>query len=272
MSDTTRWDNATLDEKVHFAEDLIESTLKQYEGAVALCFTGGKDSTTLLWMVHNVCKRTGLPLPSCVYIDEGDVFDEIEEAVDRLTTQWNLPLVRLGNTDILDRDPEVGEPIPVADLSPENQAELAAIEFDEDYFRFEPESFEGSHLIKIVPLRDYIEANGIKAVFVALRWDEHEARGEETFESPRENPDHLRIHPLLPITEREIWTLTHDKSIPFCELYTQGYRSIGARYNTNPVFAGIPAWEQDLENTSERMGRGQNKEDIMEQLRSLGYM
>jgi phosphoadenosine phosphosulfate reductase len=34
----------------------------------------------------------------------------------------------------------------------------------------------------------------------------------------------------------------------------------------------IPAWEQDLENTPERAGRGKDKEAIMEQLRSLGYM
>ena len=33
-----------------------------------------------------------------------------------------------------------------------------------------------------------------------------------------------------------------------------------------------PAWEQDLENTSERGGRRQDKEGIMEKLRKLGYM
>jgi phosphoadenosine phosphosulfate reductase len=34
----------------------------------------------------------------------------------------------------------------------------------------------------------------------------------------------------------------------------------------------LPAWEQDLENTTERAGRGQEKEQIMKQLRNLGYM
>ena len=32
------------------------------------------------------------------------------------------------------------------------------------------------------------------------------------------------------------------------------------------------AWEQDLENTTERGGRGQGKEAVMEKLRDLGYM
>ncbi|MFA5687588.1 MAG: hypothetical protein WC959_00310 [Kiritimatiellales bacterium] len=33
-----------------------------------------------------------------------------------------------------------------------------------------------------------------------------------------------------------------------------------------------PAWEQDLENTTERGGRRQDKENLMEKLRKLGYM
>ena len=34
----------------------------------------------------------------------------------------------------------------------------------------------------------------------------------------------------------------------------------------------IPAWEQDLENTEERAGRRQDKEEAMARLRMLGYM
>lgn len=65
--------------------------------------------------------------------------------------------------------------------------------------------------------------------------------------------------------------ITAKYKLPFCELYAQGYRSLGARYNTRPV-DDIPAWEQDIDNIPERLGRGQNKEKIMEQLRNLGYM
>lgn len=35
---------------------------------------------------------------------------------------------------------------------------------------------------------------------------------------------------------------------------------------------GVPAWEQDLEHTVERAGRRQDKEQMMERLRKLGYM
>ena len=33
-----------------------------------------------------------------------------------------------------------------------------------------------------------------------------------------------------------------------------------------------PAWEQDLDETPERYGRAQDKENIMEMLRKFGYM
>jgi len=36
--------------------------------------------------------------------------------------------------------------------------------------------------------------------------------------------------------------------------------------------ADEPAWLQDLENTTERAGRAQDKEALMERLRDLGYM
>jgi phosphoadenosine phosphosulfate reductase len=50
-----------------------------------------------------------------------------------------------------------------------------------------------------------------------------------------------------------------------------GYRSLGAKCSTGKA-SEIPAWMQDLENTPERVGRGQDKEQVMQQLRDLGYM
>ena len=59
--------------------------------------------------------------------------------------------------------------------------------------------------------------------------------------------------------------------IPFCNLYEQGFRSLGARVTTKKI-TDVPAWDQDLENTTERGGRRQDKEGLMEKLRDLGYM
>jgi phosphoadenosine phosphosulfate reductase len=117
----------------------------------------------------------------------------------------------------------------------------------------------------------FIEDNQVRALSTAIRWDEQEARTKEDYFSPRTDPDHMRIHPILHFTERDVWDCIHQNDIPFCSLYNQGYRSLGAKGSTLKN-SDIPAWKQDLENTVERSGRGRDKEKIMQQLRNLGYM
>jgi len=81
----------------------------------------------------------------------------------------------------------------------------------------------------------------------------------------------MRLHPILHFKERDVWITIFKYDIPFNSLYKLGYRSLGARYSTNKA-SDIPAWMQDLEHTPERVGRGQDKEKVMDQLRALGYM
>jgi phosphoadenosine phosphosulfate reductase len=125
--------------------------------------------------------------------------------------------------------------------------------------------------MKTVPMRDFIVKNGIKALLTGIRWDEQSARRDEEYFSPRTNPDHMRIHPLLHMKERDIWIAIFKYDIPYNSLYKLGYRSLGAKCATGKA-SDIPAWVQDLENTPERVGRGQDKEQVMDQLRTLGYM
>jgi phosphoadenosine phosphosulfate reductase len=121
----------------------------------------------------------------------------------------------------------------------------------------------------------FLEANGVVGVFEGIRWDEQAARREETHFSHRPateySPEHDRICSILHFTERDVWDTTFALEIPFCDLYKEGYRSLGARVSTKKQ-SDAPAWEQDLENTMERGGRRQDKEELMEKLRSLGYM
>jgi phosphoadenosine phosphosulfate reductase len=125
--------------------------------------------------------------------------------------------------------------------------------------------------MKTVAMNVFLENNKIEAVATAIRWDEQEARVAESYFSAREVPPHTRVQAILHFRERDIWNTIHGYKIPFCELYKYGYRSLGAKGSTVKN-SDIPAWEQDLENTTERAGRGQSKEEIMGKLRSLGYM
>ena len=261
-----------LEEKINHSKNIIKEAIERFgRDRIVLAWTGGKDSTTMLWLYKEVSNELSIPLPRCVFIDEGDTFDEIMEHIRLVQNKWSVDVTILRNEDILRQVEKVGDIIKIKDLNDRNRQELKSIGFNQEEFVFEPESYVGNHLMKTLPLKMFIEENGIKAVSTAIRWDEQEARREEDYFSPRQDPEHVRIHPILHFRERDIWDTIHKYKIPYCKLYRQGYRSLGAQYNTYKV-SNIPAWEQDLENTPERAGRGQEKEKIMGQLRQLGYM
>ena len=261
----------TLEEKINFSKQVIKEAFDRYDiYKMAVAITGGKDSTLTLWLVREVCDELSIHLPKCIFIDEGDEFEKILKFVKDLEKKWNLDLIWLKNEDVL-KNIKNGNIVFVKSLSKENQEALKEIGFKEPYFVFQAESYIGTHLMKIIPLKKFIIENAIQALITGVRWDEQEARRGEKFFSPRNEPEHMRVHPILHFTERDVWNTIHKYKIPYCPLYKLGYRSLGAKSTTKKV-ADIPAWEQDLENTSERAGRLQQKEKIMASLRELGYM
>jgi phosphoadenosine phosphosulfate reductase len=130
--------------------------------------------------------------------------------------------------------------------------------------------------MKTVMFNMYIERHNIKGIFQGLRRDEQTARAQDDYFEEKEAahliPGHVRIKPILHFAERDIWDNIMVNKIPYCILYEQGYRSLGAKTTSAIAVAGVPAWEQDLEHTTERAGRRQDKEQMMDRLRKLGYM
>jgi phosphoadenosine phosphosulfate reductase len=260
-----------LDEKVDYSKNIIRKAIERFGDHLAIAWTGGKDSTSMLWLYREVCRELSVQLPCCMFIDEGDVFEEVMDFVNMLRKKWKIDLVVVKNTDIISKVKRLDELVRVCDLNERNQQEIAKLNFHEDAFPFEPESYICNHLMKTVAMNQFIEERGLEAISTAIRWDEQKARVQENYFSPRESPRHTRVHPMLRFKERDIWDLIHQYDIQFCSLYYQGYRSLGIKSNTKKV-SDRPAWEQDLENRHERDGRGQEKEEIMSSLRSLGYM
>lgn len=270
-------DEKMLAKKVADTKKVIREALEKYSiDDLAIAWTGGKDSTVLLWLIREVCMEDGGVIPRCFCIDEGDMFPEIREFLDKYTTEWGLEVEIIHNSDVSKAaGGELGATVLVADLNEQNRAEIERLGYEEDEFDYEPESYVGNHLMKTVAMNSYLKDKGIKAFFEGIRWDEQRARSDETYFSPREateyGPAHDRISPILHFTERDVWDATFAHDIPYSELYAKGFRSLGARVTTQKA-ADQPAWEQDLENTSERGGRRQDKEGLMEKLRKLGYM
>lgn len=261
-----------LEEKIEHSKKIIKEAIERFgTEKFAVAWTGGKDSTTMVWLYRETCKELGVKMPRCMFIDEGYVFDEIWDIFNQLKAEWDLNVIIAKNTDVSEKAQNVGDVIKVNSLNERNKQEIEKLGFEEEEFPFEPESFVGNHLMKTVAMNAFLEDYGIQALSTAIRWDEQEARIEETYFSPRENPPHTRIQPILHFKERDIWDFIFKYKVPFCALYKEGYRSLGAKGSTVRM-ADIPAWEQDLENTYERAGRGQSKEEIMGKLRDLGYM
>lgn len=264
-------------EKIEKSKKVVREAFERFNpDELGITWTGGKDSTTTLWIIRQVCLEDKIRLPKCMTIDEGDSFKEIKDFLNKWRKEWNVDLEVCINTDMLNAaGNNLGGIVKVRDLNERNQAELKRIGFKEDEFPFEAESYAGNHLMKTVMFNQFIERNNLKGIFMALRWDEHPARKNDEYFTKREGgylmSEHTRICPILHFTERDIWNTILGFKIPYNPLYEQGYRSLGAK-TTSKKLADIPAWQQDLEHTDERSGRRQDKEKMMERLRKLGYM
>jgi phosphoadenosine phosphosulfate reductase len=301
-------DYPTLDDKLEKAIEVTRKGLEEYKNPVVM-WTGGKDSTLTLYVIKEVAEQFDLEVPPAVFIDHFQHFDDIHQFVDRWADKWDLDVIYAQNDNVgayaEEHDLEPGDDIPVAELNDHNQHHIREIlEYEDDTFPFLLDTYVGNHLLKTVALNDTLEEYNVDGVISGVRWDEQEARADETFFSPRHDPDiyppHDRIQPILQFDEAAVWEafwqvvvpetvegfpeegyipasgddlpngLTQD-DIPVSPKYFAGFRSLGSEVSTEKSDEE-PAWLQDLESTTERAGRAQDKEDLMERLRDLGYM
>ena len=219
--------NWTLEEKEKESRKLLKEAIEKFGmEKVAVAWSGGKDSTTVLHLIKQEFKKVIIPV---VFIDTSVKFKEIYSFRDKLAKEWNLNLIIVKNEEAL-------KTIKIA----QNKEECC-------------------YLLKTIPLREAITSHGWQALITAVRWDEQEARKNETYFSRRETPPHTRIHPILHFRELDIWAYIRKYNIPYCELYHKGYRSLGCKPCTK---IGAEA---------ERAGRDKNKEEIMQRLRGMGY-
>jgi phosphoadenosine phosphosulfate reductase len=301
-------DYPRIEDKLEKALEVTEQGLQQYE-TPAVMWTGGKDSTLTLYFIKEVAEKHGLDMPKAVFIDHFQHFDEITDFVEHWADEWDIEVVFARNEDVGEYVDEngltPGDDIPVDALNEQNQHHVRNIlEYEDEEFPFLLDTYVGNHLLKTVALNNALEAHDIDGVISGVRWDEQEARADETFFSPRHDPDiyppHDRIQPILQFDEPAVWDafwnfvvpetvaefpddgyvpqgsddlpgdLTKE-DIPVSPKYFAGFRSLGSEVSTDKS-AEEPAWLQDMANTTERAGRAQDKEDLMERLRDLGYM
>lgn len=208
----------------------------QVKEPIAVAWTGGKDSTVVLhlWKSYlELCGRIDFMHLVAINIDTGLKFPEIIAFRDMLAREWGVMLHVARPQVSLQGYPVARDPASCC-------AEL-----------------------KIAPLRSVLQNQGFEALLTGLRRDEHPERAGRKWLEQRENPKHLQCNPILEWSEMDVWSYIMDKGLGFCELYAQGYRSLGCMPCT-----AAPGQETGQ---GERGGRNQSKEAQLEQLRSLGY-
>lgn len=244
-------------------------------GDIALLWSIGKDSTTMLWIARKAFFGR-IPFP-ILHIDTGYKFRQIYSFRDTYSKRWGLKLVVAKNTLALK-----------GGMGPKSSKERCC------------------QALKTEALKSAVREHDFKALLLGIRRDEHGIRAKERYFSVRDadfswdykdqacelwdlyrsgvaQGEHLRVHPMLHWTELDIWRYILREHIPIVDLYLakggKRYRSIGCQPCCAPVDSKADTIRKiifELENTTtaERSGRAQDKEDTytMQKLRSLGYM
>ncbi|KAJ5674405.1 uncharacterized protein N7477_004339 [Penicillium maclennaniae] len=113
---------------------------------------------------------------------------------------------------------------------------------------------------------DYLHRHpGIKAIFVGTRrTDPHGAKLTHFDRTDHGWPNFMRIHPVIDWHYAEIWAFIRHLDLEYCDLYRQGYTSLGGTSDTKPNpklrkqgghdTEYLPAYEL-TEDIEERLGR-----------------
>ncbi|MEM0137500.1 MAG: phosphoadenosine phosphosulfate reductase family protein [Thermoplasmata archaeon] len=266
----------SLNAKIAIAKVVTIDALDRFKRPFVV-WSAGKDSMVVLHIVKTVIEERKLEMLPALFIDHGQHYDETIEMLNKISQDWKFRVIYARNENAL--SVVKGNKIYLKDLNKENQEEAKKIaqpgeilkDENGEYFEYSLETAVGNHILKTIAMNDAIKKYRIDALFTGIRWDENPARSWEVFISLRKDPPHVRVHPILPFTERNVWEYTFKNNLPIHPLYYQGYRSIDGKYDSKKT-GDKPAWEQDLEHTKERAGRSQDKEGMMEKLRRFGYM
>lgn len=221
-----------LEDKIEITESLLADILNRHGAqSVRVAWTGGKDSTVVLFIWRALVEHHGLGPVRAINLDTGCKFPEVVAFRDKLTSEWGIDL------------------------------HVARPEVDLQKYPVAMDPVSCCRDLKIAPLKKAVRETGATHLLSGIRRDEHPDRaGREPVEE-RSDPAHVMVNPILDWTESDIWAFHARFDLPHCELYDRGYRSLGCMPCTVEPGAG----------TGERSGRDGAKEEVMKTLTGLGY-
>ncbi|WFS63232.1 phosphoadenosine phosphosulfate reductase family protein [Pseudodesulfovibrio thermohalotolerans] len=223
---------STLEEKILHSEALLSDLAGRVDPArVRVAWTGGKDSTVVLFIWKTLVEHAGAGPVRAINLDTGCKFPEVLAFRDRMAAAWGVDLHVARPAVALAGYPLARDPLVCC------------------------------RELKVEPLKKAVRETGTDFLLTGIRRDEHPDRIARKEMEERSDPDHTLVNPLLDWTESDVWAFHARFGLPHCELYDQGYRSLGCRpCTTLPDVQG-----------GERSGRAGGKEAVLSALTNLGY-
>jgi len=217
--------------KIESCNKILEEAFNRFD-KVGVGFSGGSDSVVVLSM----SLRFNLDLP-VLFVNTYHQFRETYSYIEYMEKRWNLNLFRI-------------------------KVKKDKYSYYREKYGDTPKFYEKCCLNnKIKPLLEGINYLKLDALVVGIRGVEHEERSKEIPFSPRDNPPHYRIHPILDWTRQDVIDYFLINNIPHNPMYDKGYTSLGCKHCTKP----------NPLHKHERSGRARKREVIMKKLREEGY-
>lgn len=197
-------------EKVDRALDLIADARREFGDGLVVANSLGKDSCTI-W---DLAKRVDPKIRGFV-----------------VTTRYKPAATKQFMNEIVARYPET--------LVFKND-----IEIPDELYKTDPD--ECCNLLKVLPVRWAIEQMDVSCWVTGLRCTEGRTR-TDYLEREQRDEGLIKLNPILPWEEREVWQYLALYQVPVNPLYGEGFRSLGCEPCTHLTAGG-----------SERDGRWQN--------------
>ena len=250
----------------------------------------GKDSTVLLYLIRKAFYGK-IPF-KVIHIDTTFKFPEIYAFRDNLVKEWNIDLVIAKNEEALNNGIKCKKPnsfecchqlktIALQQCIEKNKFDVVLVGIRRDEHGVRNKEHYFSPRDKDFRWRTSKKSTNSKPDSGLVSTQDPEFSGWNIYATDFGKVDHVRCHPLLHWTEQEIWEYILQKKIKVNPLYFskngKRYRSIGCKLGTKPIKSKAKTVKEiidevKLKKTRERSGRSIDKEDLMEKLRSLGYM